>query len=143
MSYLHILAAYLSIQILTYLITPLLPLFAEVRDGFLDNKNRTGPGLRLPLWLSWFDTRDNPLTGDDKFHAKNPPSYINMVKWLYRNSLYGFKWTVLALDEGDPRAWQYKREFKYIWVNLGWMLDNPEQGKLMFQFSIRRAKSKL
>jgi hypothetical protein len=66
-----------------------------------------------------------------------------MVKWLYRNSLYGFKWTVLALDEGDPGAWQFKRECKYIWLNLGWMLDNPEQGKLMFQFSIRRAKSKL
>lgn len=143
MRYLRTLALYLLVQVITYIITPLLPLFMVTRDGFLDNNNSYGDGLRLPLWLSWFDTRDNAITGDNKFYAKNPPSYISMVKWLYRNSLYGFKWTVLALDEGDPRAWQYKREFKYIWLNLGWMLDNPEQGKLMFQFSIRRAKKNL
>ena len=134
---------YLTVQFLTYLITPLLPLFSVSREGGLNNNSEYGYGIRLPLWLSWFDTRDNPITGDDRFYAQNLPSYINMVKWLYRNSLYGFKWSVLALNKGDPRAWQYKREFGYIRVNLGWMLDNPEQGKLMFQFSIRRAKSKL
>jgi len=143
MLYYILLVLYLPVQFLTYFITPLLPLFIKRRDGFLNNKDSYGSGLRLPLWLSWFDTRDNPLTGDAKFLAKNKPSYFNMIKWLYRNSLYGFKWTVLALDEGDPRAWQYKREFKYIWLNLGWMLDNPEQGKLMFQFSIRRTKNRL
>ena len=133
----------LTVQMLTLIITPILPIFAETRNGYLNNNTHYGSGFRLPEWLSWFDTRDNALTGDDKFYAKNPPSYFNMVKWLYRNSLYGFKWTVLALNEGDPRAWQYKREFKYIWLNLGWMLDNPEQGKVMFQFSIRLAKNKL
>ena len=143
MHYLKVLTIYIPIQILTYLITPILPLFAVWRIGWCNNNSYQAESLRLPLWLSWFDTRDNPLTGDAKFLAKNKPSYFNMIKWLYRNSLYGFKWTVLALDEGDPRAWQYKREFKYIWLNLGWMLDNPEQGKLMFQFSIRRAKNRL
>jgi hypothetical protein len=141
MYYLFILILYLPIQIITYIITPILPLFIEDRYGYLNNQHALGIGPRLPLWLSWFDTRDNSLDGDLKFQSVNKESYLSKVYWLYRNSLYGFKWTVLALTEGDPRAWQYKREYKYLWLNLGWMLDNPEQGKLMFQFSIRRAKS--
>jgi hypothetical protein len=143
MRYLLTLAAYLPMQVLAYVVTPVLPLFAKEQDGALDNNNGTGAGPRLPSWLSWFDTPDNSLNGDACFQAANREGYLSKVRWLYRNSLYGFKWSVLSLSEGDPSAWQFKREYKYIWLNLGWMLDNPEQNKLMFQFSIRRAKSKL
>ena len=143
MRYVLYLLLLILVQLITWIVTPLLPLFAEYRVGGCNNNSYQAEALRLPLWLSWFDTRDNSLIGDGGWDYKHNDGYWSQVGWLYRNSLYGFKWTVLSLPESHPDAWQFKREYKYIWLNLGWMLDNPEQGKLMFQFSIRRAKSKL
>lgn len=142
MRYLLTLAVYLPMQVLTYIVTPVLPLFAKERYGGLNNNNVFGIGPRLPLWLSWFDTRDNSLLGDAKWYAKHPAgTYWNMVAWLYRNSLYGFKWTVLSLPEGHPGAWQWHKKFYfktfYLDLNFGWMLDNIENGRAMFHFSPR------
>lgn len=102
MRWLLYLLAYIPVQLFAYAVTPLLPLFAVVRYGALDNANRFGDGVRLPLWLSWFDTPDNALYGDVNwlvFHPKT--TYWDMVGWLYRNSCYGFKWTVLAMPIQD------------------------------------------
>lgn len=147
MRYLLTLAAYLPVQVLTYIVTPVLPLFARDRVGALDNNNATGMGPRLPIWLSWFDTPDNSLKGDPRFRAENKEGYFSKIKWLYRNSLYGFKWTVLSLPEGHPSAWQWHRKFYfktfYLDLNFGWMLDNIENGRAMFMFSprIKRIKN--
>jgi hypothetical protein len=94
--YLAYLLLYIPVQIFAYLITPLLPLFAVGRYGPIDNANRQGYESRLPLWLAWFDTPDNCLLGDDNFYRLNGGGYWSKVSWLYRNSLYGFKWSVLA-----------------------------------------------
>jgi len=95
--YLTYLAIYIPVQLFTYLITPLLPLFAVSRHGKIDNARREGLGVRLPLWLSWFDTPDNCLFGDDNWYDAHPGhGYLSRVSWLYRNSLYGFKWIALA-----------------------------------------------
>ena len=134
---------YLTIQLFTYLITPVLPLFRVWRYGELNNNHDRGYGYRLPKWLAWFDTRDNPLSGDSKFLANHSPTtYLSQVIWLYRNSLYGFKWSVLSLAEGSKIAWEYKSESGLIWTKLGWMIDNPEQGRYMFVFSIRLRKDR-
>ena len=159
---------YIPVQLFAYLITPLLPLFKVWRHGALDNANRVGQGLRLPLWLSWFDTPDNALYGDVNwllFHPKT--THWDMVGWLYRNSLYGFKWTVLAMPidvpgshwEGNPAinhhtkefgtlcivqtngAWQYKTVRpmfgKILVLNIGWLLDDCSQSKALFMLSPR------
>lgn len=97
MRYLAYLAAYLVMQVIAYLLTPFLPLFAERRLGPADNANATAIELRLPQWLAWFDTPDNSLWGDYNWRrGRDATRYISMVAWLYRNSLYGFKWTALA-----------------------------------------------
>lgn len=160
---------YLVMQVVAYVVTPLLPLFAVNRDGLQDNANANGVGPRLPLWLSWFDTPDNDLFGDPGHINKyiTYPAYLRMLFWLYRNSLYGFKWSVIAFpltgqkisrtgplridyhDDlygvqwhwSDGGAWQYKcvKPFmgKTLVLNFGWMLDDPSQKRALFMFSPR------
>lgn len=62
---------------------------------------------RLPRWLHWLDTPDNPLSAqviDRWFPAHDTPlkRWINNVSWLYRNSMYGFSEDVLGftIEEG-------------------------------------------
>jgi len=167
MRYTAYLALYLVVQLLTYLITPALPLFAGYRHGKLDNAKGEGEALRLPLWLSWFDTPDNPLIGDQNWFLRHPKcTYLNQVMWLYRNSLYGLKWTVLARDveqvrwvQGNPNigyqgsrfgtlsirqsngAWQFKIVKpilgKIFEGNFGWLLDDTTKQRALFMFSPR------
>ena len=165
--YLAYLLLYIPVQIVAYLITPILPLFAGLRYGALDNASTYGLGPRLPEWLSWFDTLDNSLDGDYNWFRNHPDStYWNKVAWLYRNNLYGYKWTVLAMPIqatrkmiGDPQidyhsktygtmritqpngAWQYKlvKPFlgKILVLNIGWLLDDTSQGRALFMLSPR------
>lgn len=167
MRYFTYLIVYLMIQVLTWIITPLLPLFKESRWGLIDNASRAGIEPRLPLWLSWFDTPDNSLLGDNnwvKSHTK--ATYWTMVAWLYRNSLYGFKWSVLAAPAGlqkefdgnrsinyigpvfgalrvkAGRYWQWKKviQINDAWcavLNFGWLLDDDGAGRPLFMFSPR------
>jgi hypothetical protein len=94
--YLAYLLLYIPVQIFAYLITPLLPLFAVKRMGNTDNNSYRQTQPRLPIWLAWFDTPDNSLLGDSRWMANHSGGYWSKVSWLYRNSLYGFKWSVLA-----------------------------------------------
>lgn len=138
---------YFPSQVLAYIITPLLPILAKPIYGYCDNNSGYYKEPRLPLWLYWFMTPDNSLLGDPNWKAKHTGTYWDQVKWLYRNSLYGFKWTVLSLPEGHPSAWQWHKKiyFKtfYLDLNFGWMLDNIENGRAMFMFSprIKRIKN--
>jgi hypothetical protein len=99
--YLAYLLLYIPLQLVTYLITPLLPLFAVKRMGWTDNHSFQTSEPRLPLWISWFDTPDNSLLGDNNWHLEHGVSYLGKVGWLYRNSLYGFKWSVLAAPSNN------------------------------------------
>jgi hypothetical protein len=56
---------------------------------------------RLPQWLHWFDTPDNPLSAQviDRWFPEHDTKFkrwINNVSWLYRNSMYGFSEDVLG-----------------------------------------------
>lgn len=110
MRFLAYLAIYIVMQLLAYLITPLLPLFMVYRYGPINNNNGESYEPRLPIWLSWFDTPDNSLWGDSGWrteHCPNYNSYWGMVKWLYRNSLYGMSWSLLAAPiKQDQITWQ-------------------------------------
>lgn len=135
-------------------VTPLLPLFSTLRVGGINNDDHQGIGLRLPLWLSWFDTKDNALTGDEAFERNHPQgNYLDMVVWLYRNPLYGFKWDVLGypiecsdeitLNESNTfrykDAFMYRRTFFGRTVTFGWLIDayykrNNKEPKAIFVF---------
>lgn len=90
---------------LAWLLPPALVLFARDRHGLVHNGNREGFEPRLPEWLDWFQTPDNSLLGDDGHKARWPgwPRYVKMVAWLWRNRLYGLRWTALSVrvEAGD------------------------------------------
>ena len=107
------------VTLATYVLAPVLPLFAQDRLGFLDNATRYGRGAYLPTWLSWFQTFDNSLDGDEGWrieHAqwrfKLPQAlavYVGRIGWLWRNPGYGFGLVQITqqdcisfLCSGDP-----------------------------------------
>jgi hypothetical protein len=86
----------LPFTLLALLLAPILPLFASMKEGNLDNGGSTGIGPRLPSWLSLFQTPDNSLYGDSSFIAINGTSYLSQVKWLLRNPCYSYGLRVLT-----------------------------------------------
>lgn len=148
MRYFLLLPLWLLFEVLGAILWPILPLFFVDRLGPIDNNNRYAVEPRLPKWLSWFDTPDNSLWGDDGWRAIHCPdweSYWGMAKWLRRNRSVGFSRSVLARYvyrqgikyEGDPYisvdrgqygvfkakcrfgAWQYKRAFPMFNKSIG------------------------
>ena len=95
----------LVLTIIAFVIAPVLPVFATVQDGPLDNGTGYGPGSRLPGWLGWFMTPDNSLEGDYgwqhehaqwRFRFPAPvAAYIGQVGWLWRNPAYAYGMTYI------------------------------------------------
>lgn len=100
MKYIGALLATIAGEVAAVVTAPVLPLFAEERDGKLDNAKAEGVGARLPTWLAWLDTPDNSLDGDAAFIEKTAkwPPYLRRVRWLLRNRAYGLKTGPLAYD---------------------------------------------
>lgn len=161
------LAALFAMSVLAFFLTPILPAFARPRLGPVDNNHGQAVEPRLPRWLAWFDTPDNSLLGDKNWKATHDGGYWSQVAWLYRNSLYGFKWGPIAapmggkrIIHGDPDInrnnghygvlritmgpyWQWKcvkpigRSQRCWMINLGWMLNDASQARALFMFSPR------
>ena len=165
--WLFYLLALIVMTIIAWIVTPILPAFATPRLGPIDNNHGQAVEPRLPLWLAWFDTPDNSLLGDSNWKATHDGGYWSQVQWLYRNTLYGFKWGPLAAPMSEPRIirgdptinrnnghfgsmsitmgvfWQWKcvkriGQTGYCWMlNFGWMLDDASQTRALFMFSPR------
>ena len=88
--YLLLVPVSLILTLIAIILAPVLPLLASNQEGWLDNHAKWGYGLRLPTWLSWFQTPDNSLDGDATFERINGISYWAKVKWLWRNPCYAF-----------------------------------------------------
>lgn len=148
MRYFLLLPAWLAMEVLGFVLWPILPAFAVNRYGHVDNNNGYAVEPRLPLWLAWFDTPDNSLLGDDGWRTIHCPywdSYWGQARWLLRNCSVGFSRSVLAkyvyrkdlILSGDPNIsvdrgiygvfkasdrnghWQYKRVFRLFNKNIG------------------------
>lgn len=88
--YLALVPISLVLTLLALVLSPVLPLFAVQKDGWLDNHSIWGRGPRLPTWLNVFMTPDNSLDGDYTFEQINGRNYWSKVKWLCRNPAYSF-----------------------------------------------------
>lgn len=113
MIWLACLPASIAATLLTWLLAPILPLFAEPHYGPVDNANGMAVEPRLPWWLFWFSTYDNSLLGDSGHKARWNDSgcYMQRVAWLFRNPAYLFEIDVtgarikagdLICVKGDP-----------------------------------------
>lgn len=94
--------------ILGLILAPILPLFATKQQ-------------KLPKWLSWWDTPDNTLDGDEGWKNEHLlflnckgdnldfiRIYLKRVCWLFRNTGYGFSHSVAGVDvsEQDVVSWE-------------------------------------
>ena len=141
--YLLTLAIYIAFYLLSLLIAPLLPAFAHMRDGPINNGNGTGIGPRLPNWLYWFDTSyDNSLWGDGGWREQHCPNYwgvyLGMILWLWRNPACGFCWSVLAHTIAADETFSYTDSGNGLDVDkgkgkFGWYLIKSSRGA----FSLR------
>lgn len=86
--------------LLAYVLAPVLPLFATLQLGLVNNAEKEAVEPRLPWWLSWFGTFDNSLLGDDghKERWAGKSRYWQMAAWCARNSAYGWEQSVLAAN---------------------------------------------
>lgn len=131
------LVAALVMEALAIVLAPVLPFFASVRPGPLNNGKQIAFGHRLPAWLAWFDTPDNALDGDENWLTSHKPGHWSQVGWLLRNRAYGFKWGPLAapmrLEQlvwaGDIRINRNNGRFGKLTVTMGgywqWKLVKP------------------
>ena len=76
--------------VLTYPLAFILPIFSKGEYGWINNATAKATEPRLFSWLSWFQTPDNSLWGDDGFKVNFPPCWWSEVHWLWRNPFYGF-----------------------------------------------------
>lgn len=87
------------LKVVNFIIAPFIVLLGskEVRNN--------EEGSYLPRWLSWFQTWDNPLEGDESWINRKSPfpntttglkGWWNKACWLWRNSCYGFSKDVLG-----------------------------------------------
>lgn len=122
---------------LAFIVGPLLPLFAVMRDGPGDNANTTVYGPRLPTWLFWFDTTtDNSLWGDAGWREKHCPlywaTYRGMVGWLWRNPAAGFSW--------GPLAWLVAADETFTVTSSGCGLDLDKSRNAAGWFLIKSSR---
>lgn len=145
--YLINLMIYVVVFPLGLALAPILPLFAENRDGKVNNGNDTAIEPRLPTWLSWFDTSyDNSLWGDNGWRTEHHPddykTYQAMVRWLWRNCACGFCWYGIShavslsevftvVDSGNGLSVDKGRGI------YGWFLIKSDYGAFHFRWCKR------
>lgn len=89
--------------VLTFPLAFIFALLKSDQDGWLDNGTKWGTGPRLFKWLSWFQTPDNSLDGDQTFKTLHKLGWWSKVQWLWRNPFYGF--AVKYLHGTDGISW--------------------------------------
>lgn len=147
--YLCFLFASLLLELVNVVVAPIVTMFPVRRMGWSNNRDYRAVDARLPLFLAWFDTPDNDLYGDDGYYITHAPfplvtkgfkGWVNRWFWLRRNSVYGFKWSVLAAEitadttlktfgDVDVKNGQKGKE--------GWCLIVANTGHWMFRY-VRR-----
>lgn len=124
MKWLLLLPINIIVTIAAFIFAPFMALYDTPRWGSLDNGNKVGYGPRLPDWLSWFQTKDNSLDGDEAWmrmdedhwgwRSKLPTgsyiqSYLGRLGWLWRNPAQGFeRASYVAANISSDNIVQYK-----------------------------------
>jgi hypothetical protein len=103
--------------------------------------------LRRPF--EWFDTIDNPLTGDEGWqthlwYGDDPMHVLNRIGWLIRNGGNRLSYTFFGCDADDPHP--FYRPYIPLWngwrwdVMLGWNVKGQQQGRAKYCFVVFRFK---
>lgn len=106
------------------LLAPVLPLFAT--DGW------------LPSWLSWFQTSDSSLDGEDPNFQEKVSwckiRYLRQVLWLWRNPAYGMDdapFMRFVVTAGSKHAMVGRPDVSNLPLRPGWVFHTyTKDGKI-------------
>lgn len=99
--------------------------------------------------FKWIGTIDASLLGDQGWRdehlwGKDPASYINKVRWLWRNGGNCFNyWTIGVWDSpAPPWAFWSKTNIpliacRFLDLRFGWSPEGPKEGRRKYVFTIR------
>jgi len=76
--------------VLTFPLAFIIGIMYSTQIGWCNNGTVWESGPRLFSFLSWWQTPDNSLDGDQTFRAQHNPCWWSKVQWLWRNPFYGF-----------------------------------------------------
>lgn len=103
--------------------------------------------LRTPF--KWLETIDASLLGDQGWKAehlsgKDPASYINQVRWLWRNGGNRYCYEVLGVRHDAIPEWAFEKQYKlplwgtrFLEFRYGWALGGPQKGLCKYVFNPR------
>ena len=98
--------------------------------------------------FKWIGTIDNDLTGDDGWKAEHlwgssPISYINKVRWLWRNGGNEFNYWWIGVSASDRPEWAFWSSKqvplifgRFLDLRFGWT-DYQLHGRCKYVFTIR------
>lgn len=90
--------------VLTYPLAFIIGIMYSTQIGWCNNGTVWQSGPRLFSFVSWWQTPDNSLDGDQTFRAEHNPCWWSKVQWLWRNPFYGFAVKYLHGTEGMTYA---------------------------------------
>ena len=90
--------------VLTYPLAFIIGILYSTQIGWCNNGTVWQSGPRLFSFVSWWQTPDNSLEGDQTFRSEHNPCWWSKVQWLWRNPFYGFAVKYLHGTEGMTYA---------------------------------------
>lgn len=103
---------------------------------------------QLSFPFNWLGTVDNDLYGDSGWKAEHlwgndPTSYINQVRWLWRNGGNRFNYYTIGVSSTERPEWAFWKKSaipliagRFIDCRFGWS-DYNLQGRCKYVFTIR------
>lgn len=103
---------------------------------------------RLSFPFNWLGTIDNDLYGDsgwknEHLWGNDPTSYINQVRWLWRNGGNEFNYWWIGVQAADRPGWAFwsSRQIplfagRFIDLRFGWT-DYSLRGRCKYVFTAR------
>lgn len=114
---------YVPVLFAAWVCASLWPRFSTLQYGKINNGNGYGIGPRLPWWLSYMQTPDNSLDGDQGHRNRCPywDTRDGQVAWLKRNPAYGIAYGPLRLDGlTNGKRTELKNGYRIDWPNGAW-----------------------
>lgn len=103
----------------------------------------------LTFPFRWLDTVDNYLTGDEGWKSEHlwgtdPNSYMNKVRWLWRNGGNRFNYRWIGVSDSAPPTWAFWNKTaiplvagRFLDLRFGWSPEGPKEGRRKYVFTIR------
>lgn len=138
------------VMLIGLILSPVMPYFAKMKEGKINNDNGIGIEPRLPFWLNWFQTPDNSLWGDEGWQTKHRKddykTIAGMGAWIRRNTVYGISWGLLGAKIDEKTTFKVEDSGKGLDVDKDvekkdWFYIKASNGAFQYRLAKRLTKT--